>query len=304
MFETLLQMTGVAALGVLWKYLQPGGVDALSVRHALTNLVYYLLLPALVFQVMSQTPVNSDSARISFVAATSVLASMAFAWAVCRSCRFPASTTGAVLLAAAFPNATYLGLPVLEATLGTSGRSIAIQYDLFACTPLLLTVGILAASRYGNGAQKQSMFMRLLRIPALQALVLAILAQQFSFRPPDVIDTILDQLADIVVPLMLFSLGLSLEWSKLGRKNWSAISMVSLIQLVLMPALVFGLTAAVGLTGITRVGVVLEAAMPAMVLGIVICDHYDLDTGIYAGAVTVSTLLALLTLPLWFSWVA
>ena len=41
--------------------------------------------------------------------------------------------------------------------------------------------------------------------------------------------------------------------------------------------------------------------MPSMVLGVVISDRYGLDTSLYAAAVTVSTLLSLLTLPLWFS---
>jgi predicted permease len=48
-------------------------------------------------------------------------------------------------------------------------------------------------------------------------------------------------------------------------------------------------------------GTVLEAAMPAMVLGIVFCDRFGLDTGLYAAAVTLTTALSLVTLPLWFA---
>jgi hypothetical protein len=46
-------------------------------------------------------------------------------------------------------------------------------------------------------------------------------------------------------------------------------------------------------------GTVIEAAMPSMVLGLVFCDRYGLDTALYAAAVTLTTLLSLLTLPLW-----
>jgi len=35
------------------------------------------------------------------------------------------------------------------------------------------------------------------------------------------------------------------------------------------------------------------------VLGLVICDRFKLDSTLYAEAVTVSTTLSLLTLPLW-----
>jgi len=48
---------------------------------------------------------------------------------------------------------------------------------------------------------------------------------------------------------------------------------------------------------------VLEAAMPSMVLGLVLCDRFRLDTTLYALAVTVTTLLSLLSLPLWFGFI-
>jgi len=39
-----------------------------------------------------------------------------------------------------------------------------------------------------------------------------------------------------------------------------------------------------------------------MVLGLVICDQFNLDTALYAVTVTVTTALSLLTLPLWYGW--
>jgi predicted permease len=42
--------------------------------------------------------------------------------------------------------------------------------------------------------------------------------------------------------------------------------------------------------------------MPSMVLGIVFCDRYGLDTALYAAAVTVTTALSLITLPFWYGW--
>ncbi len=37
-----------------------------------------------------------------------------------------------------------------------------------------------------------------------------------------------------------------------------------------------------------------------MVFGVVISERYQLDTTLYAAAVTLTTLLSLLTLPVWF----
>jgi hypothetical protein len=65
----------------------------------------------------------------------------------------------------------------------------------------------------------------------------------------------------------------------------------------------WGLASVLGLHGELRTAVVLEAAMPCMVLGVVLCDRYGLDTSLYATTVTLSTALSFFTLPLWFHWV-
>lgn len=142
MFDALIQMAALTLCGLAWRILAPGGQDAMVTRTALTGLVYYLFLPALVLLVLWRAPLGVDTFRIALVAGVGVLASLLVIGWLCHVCRMDKATRGAAMLAAAFPNATYLGLPVLEATLGKEARSIAIQYDLFACTPLLLTVGV------------------------------------------------------------------------------------------------------------------------------------------------------------------
>jgi predicted permease len=41
--------------------------------------------------------------------------------------------------------------------------------------------------------------------------------------------------------------------------------------------------------------------MPSMMMGIVFCDRYKLDTAFYAAVVTLSTAFAMLTLPFWYN---
>ena len=61
-----------------------------------------------------------------------------------------------------------------------------------------------------------------------------------------------------------------------------------------------GLTLLLGMDGPLRMAVVLEAAMPSMVLGLVLCDRFGLDTHLYAEIVVLTTALAALSLPAWF----
>ena len=53
------------------------------------------------------------------------------------------------------------------------------------------------------------------------------------------------------------------------------------------------------MSGPFKAAAVMDMAMPSMVLGVVFCDRYKLDSALYAMIVTVTTALSLITLPLW-----
>jgi len=305
MITVLLQMSGLILCGIAWRILKPQGLAPLPTRKVLTALVYNLLLPALVLSVLWEAELGAESLLIAAAAAFGVIVGLLLAYISCRWCKARSAEAGALILAAAFPNATYLGLPVLEATFGPMGRSVAVQYDLFACTPLLFTIGVWVAMRMGSAsdaAGAQSMVKDLFRIPALWAVMLALVLNGLDVPMPTVIDGLLTLLERGVVPLMLISLGLSLEWQRSGWRLLPSLIPVVLLSLFIVPALVLLVTSMAGLSGDLQTAVVMEAAMPSMVLGLVLCDRFNLDVSLYAAAVTVTTALSMLTLPLWYGW--
>ena len=210
----------------------------------------------------------------------------------------------AMMLAASFPNATYLGLPLLERIMGANGRSIAVQYDLFACTPLLLTVGVAVAQRFGHGGGAESVPRELLRVPPLWAAVLALGLNATGTAPPAALLELLRMLGGPVIPLMLLVVGMALRDGLAQHRYLPAALPVVALQLAIMPLVVWGTALLLGLRGEALLGTVLEAAMPSMALGVVLCDRYGLNAGVYAAAMTLTTLVSLATLPLWHAWLA
>ncbi|MGD8926746.1 MAG: AEC family transporter [Thioalkalispiraceae bacterium] len=304
MLDVIIQMAGLIVCGVIWRKLKPAGLEPAETRKVLTTLVYYLLLPALVLSVLWRADIGASSFQIAGLAALGVLLGMALGLLSCKVCQNRRAETGAIILAIAFPNVTYLGLPVLEATFGPENivwsRSVAIQYDLFACTPLLFTVGILLASRFGNTNQKKTTwYWDLVKIPALWAAIIALTLNLTEVPMPEIIKGFLSLLDRGVVPLMLFSIGLSLTWSTERWRTLPALIPVVVFSLILIPAVIYFAAGMIGMTGELRAAVVMEAAMPTMVIGIVICDRFNLDSTLYAAAVTVTTALSMVTLPLW-----
>lgn len=302
MVKILLQMAAITACGMLWRVFHPGSLSVDSIRKVLTDLVYYLLLPALVLLVLWRTPLGLESVHIAAVASFGIVVCLLLSGLFCRLCRSPRSMAGAAILAAAFPNATYLGLPVLEATLGPAARGIAIQYDLFACTPLLLTAGIFVAQTYGTKKSGGWSLLSMFKVPPVWAALIAVLLNLNHVTLPEDVALVLERLGSAVIPLMLLALGMSLRWTTLRLSMLILLVPILVIQLIVMPTSVWWLAGVLGLSGDVFTAVVLEAAMPSMVLGLVLCDRYGLDTSLYATGVTLSTLLSLLTLPLWHAW--
>lgn len=303
MLSVMAQMSALIACGVAWSLLRPGGLGAGETRRVLTTLVYYLLLPALVLKVLWAAPLGLVSLQIAAVASLTVLAALAMTRVVCRVCLSSRAATGAMLLVAAWPNAVYLGLPILDRLFGEPGRAVAIQFDLFGALPLLLTVGVLIARHYGDRVEPAVSPLRgLLAVPSIWAALLAVSLNLSGTAMPVWLDEWLGFLAHGVTPLMLFSLGLALTFNRFRAADAPALAAVTLIQLLLAPLVALGLAVAFGLDGVPGMATVLEAAMPAMVLGLVFCDRFGLDTGLYAAAVTLTTAVSLISLPLWFAF--
>ncbi|MDQ6972711.1 MAG: AEC family transporter [Mariprofundaceae bacterium] len=305
MFSILLGMASIIAVGLLWRVLL-GGKQAEAVRAHLVQAVYAVFLPALVLHVMWQTPVGLNVLRIPVVAAAGVLLSLLVAALLYGDGKRVGGrkATGALLLAAGFGNVTYLGLPVLSQTFGPWAQSVAIPYDLFANTPLLFTVGILLAGHFGSAKQAAHPLIELLRVPALWGALAGLLLSLFATPMPAWVDESLAVLGAAVVPLMLLSIGMALRWQAGWVKRIPALLPVIVIQLALMPLIVWGASIGVGMPEKLLAPMVIEGAMPCMVLGLVLCDRFKLDSSLYAEAVTLTTVLSLFTLPLWLKLVS
>lgn len=300
MNSTLIQMTLLIACGAGWRILKPAGLLAEQVRLVLTTVVYYLLLPAMVLEVLWSADIGVHSLQYTLLGAGCIVFAMVSIWLVGRVFKFEGKRLGAMILAAAFPNVTYLGLPVLEQTFGSWARSVAIQVDLFATAPLLFTIGIMTARHYGEDhAESRKSIFSFLNAPPFWAAAVAVGLNLNGLTAPDWLAGVLQKLSAAVVPLMLFSLGLALSWRAVAMRNLPYVMPVILIKMALMPLFAVVLARYLNMEEPYRAPAILEMAMPSMVLGIVFCDRYRLDSSLYAMAVTVTTALSLVTLPFW-----
>ncbi|MGQ3090126.1 MAG: AEC family transporter [Methylophilus sp.] len=304
MFQVMLQMALLIMAGIAWQRFAPDHISATSHRRALTDLVFYILLPALVIDVLWQAPLDADTFSIQLTAITRLATAAGLMWLCLQAFnRFkPLSRAqqGALMLAATFPNATYLGLPVTSEVLGDWAQEMVLKFDLFACTPILLSVGMLMAQAYGKSEGRSNPLRELLRVPPLWALLIACLLNLAQVAQPEMLGHALHTLAGGVIPLMLIALGMSIRWDSFRLALIPKLLPVCIIGLLLAPLAAMLVAEWLGLGGHTLTAITLLSAMPTMVFGVIICERYHLDGALYAAAVFSTTFISIFTLPVWF----
>lgn len=266
-----------------------GGLRRIEV-HSLTELVVYVGGPALVLRAVAvgREPLLELFA-LGFGAAVVVVG-------VGVSVKVVAVATGrrlgALYLPAMFMNAGNMLLPLALFAFGEEGLHRAAV--VFATMTLLQsTLGVLIASGRADLTEA-------LRLPYVYAVAVGLLLRVTEFELPLVVDRPLSLMADTAVPLMLLALGLRLRSVKIP--SWRNPLLVTFARIAggYVVARIF--VAFVPLDPISRSVLLLAAIMPAAVVNFVFAEKYGNESGDVAAAVFVSTLVSLVTTPLFLAF--
>jgi predicted permease len=292
--------------GVLWQFF-PSLPERTSIRASISAIVLNVFLPALSFHVLYHAPLNAELWIVPTTSIVVCLSTLLIAWLFYRLLfqvskgRFAMASFGALLLGAAWCNATYLGLPTVTLLMGDDYARIPILYDLLALTPLLLTVGASIGAFYGEPDFKQdfrSSILSILKLPPLWAAALGVLLNALHVSLPQTFLSACKIAGSAVAPVMIFSVGLALRFSSPQSLVWILPALI--LKLGFAPLIAYFTAQTLGLSGDAFAATVLEAAMPTMVLTMVISDKFKLDSELLAQTIAFTTLLSFLTLPwLW-----
>jgi len=303
MTSILLECFVFFALGYALKQFSPLGFDAETTRKSIISLIYILLLPALVIKSLWLSPPELIQWKISASIILTVIITATLIWLIYRKITTNTATLGALILAGSLTNATYQGLPILTDQLGELGTAIAIQYDFFAQTPLLLTLGILLARKFGHSNEApESWLITLIKVPALWAALIGLALNQLVIAPIEPLITWLTDLSTPVIPLMLISIGMGLRLESVRLKDMPFLTPIIFIKLMVAPFIIILIAQQFNLSEDIIMGLALEAGMSSIIIAIIVCDRYHLDSQKFIEVVTLTLLLSLGTLPLW-KWI-
>lgn len=269
-----------------------------SLWDGVERLVYYLLFPILLFNSIIKSPLQ-PAQTLGLVAAGmgTALCGIGLAYAL-KGLPGIDHRLHAAGAQTAFRFNSYVALALAERLAGASGLAwMALIIAL--CVPLCNVAAVWPLARHGGHAYARE----LLRNPLIISTVAGLLANLAGLSFPTPVATSLQRVGAAALPLGLMAVGAGLALGGLRIAPGLAVALLA-IRHAAMPLIALGLAIAFALPPDQRLIVATFGALPTSSAAYVLAARLGGNAAYVAGLVTVSTLLAMVTLPLWLALAA
>jgi len=269
--NAILPILSVAVVG----YLLARSID-IDVAP-INTLGLYVLIPALAFHSIATTTLGGgEVAKLGVGVVGYALLMIAIAWGVGRLSGESGPLLGALMLAAAFPNSGFVGIPLSEFAFGEIGRTTAVLY-LTIQNLVVYTLGVYIASG-GSNSRPLDAVLEVFRLPLIYAIAAAVAMRALELVPPPgsaAMETV-GLVGDASIPVMLLILGIQMAETDISVVSRSVLP--STLKLVVAPIVGLALALALGFSNPTVAKVfVLECATPAAVIPLALTIEYADD---------------------------
>ncbi len=275
-----------------------------------SNLVLYVAQPCLIFKAYLK-PFDAEVLKNALIVLLlSVIAHCVFLLALLVFNNTTEDRRRMLRFATIFSNAAFMGIPLIEAVLGSDYTIYASIYNI-TFNMFLWTLGVHICTDNntlddGTVLKSQASVKKALLHPVTIAAALGLL---FFFLPiesyvPKLATDSLTMVSNLVAPLSMLVLGLRIADIDLGGFfNDKNLYIFIALRHVVLPAIVFGiigLLKTVGLPVSTEIFkvVMIMASAPAASSATMFAEKYDCDAAYVSKLVAVSTIVCILTMPL------
>ena len=260
--------------------------------NVLSRIVLTVSLPSLVFVILSTANISTDMLLLPFAAFSLSAICMVISFLFCKSRGYSKVKTWTIMIACAMMNTGFLGFPISLGVFGNEGFLNAIFFDL-ETTLIFVIFGMVLVSIFG-GNRKEVLKQAVGFVP-LWAVIIALLFNIFHLQYGYVIETTLNYLGQSTIPLIMISLGLTLDFKEI-KHSFTDSLFVAFVKLILAPIIIFLILNAINFGGLSFKVAILEAGMATAMNALVLAITYDLDTKLMSSIIFTNTVLSLITL--------
>ena len=299
--DLILPVLAVIVTGLIVGYT---GYLSRALSDALIHFAYNIAMPALLIVTIAQEPGHSLinwRFLVAFGGGSLLCFILVFGIMSISGSRSLASRT-MYGMTASMTNTGFVALPVLQAIYGQRAvlpaaiATVFVAVVMFPIAVILLELG----ERDANGSHTPPMVT--VKHVVLNPLVISTLIGMFlsvlGLRMPAPVTAYLGILADALTPCALFAIGLGLSMEGL-HANIKRASLLSVVKLVIMPLIVYGLSRSLGLDPLYTIAAVICAAVPTAKTVYILAGEYRCEEMMVASTVSMTTLLSIISLVVW-----
>ena len=259
------------------------------------RLVYYVLFPPLLFTAIVNAKFSLATEGLMLSAAVAAfLAAVALSFAA-RWLLRPEPAFFASCVQTGFRYNSYVGLALAQSLAGP--RAVALIALIFAvCIPLANVFAVYALARHRRTGMLREMAVN----PLILGTVSGLVANLAGLELPALATTFLSRLGSASLALGLLCIGAGLTFASVHEERRTMVYLIA-VKLLAKPAIALALIHAIGLTGMPALVVMLFAALPTASSAYILAARMGGRGAPVAYAITVQTLLAMATLPVWIS---
>jgi hypothetical protein len=209
------------------------------------------------------------------------------------------SRRGSFIVSSMIGNTGFVGLAIAPSFVDPQYFGWIVFYSVTQNVIGTYGIGVFLSSYYGRSRQGTKWLVQLrdvLTVPSLWAFSLGYLTHTMPL--PAAVDAGLHASLWVIIPSALLLMGMRVRQLK-GWKSLKLGVVSAALKVLVMPAMVGLVALACHLPMEPRLSLVLMSGMPSAFAGLILAEEYDLDRELIASSIVISTLLLLVTIPMW-----
>jgi len=275
-----------------------------ALSDALIHFAYNIAMPALLIVTIAQEPGHSlINWRFLVAFGGGSLLCFILVFGI-MSIQVPRSLASRTMygMAASMTNTGFVALPVLQAIYGPRAvlpaaiATIFVAVVMFPAAVILLELG--QRNAHGSPTAPMVTVRHVVANPMVISTLIGMLLSVLDLRMPGPVTAYFGILADALTPCALFAIGLGLSIDGL-RANIGRASLLSLVKLIIMPLIVYGLSMSLGLDPLYTIAAVICAAVPTAKTVYILAGEYRCEEMMVASTVSMTTLASVISLVVW-----
>lgn len=191
-------------------------------------------------------------------------------------------------------NSGFLGNPMVEGIYGADGLLYAALFML----PVRIVMWTVGMAVFLKG-EKGKLWKNILTHPCIVAIYAGVIVMISGVQFPTFVEKTIIGISSCNTPLSMMLVGMMLAEVKPKGLIDKTMVFYASVRLLIIPAVIFALTAYLPIDSMLRGITVIMAGMPAPITTALLSAKYGGDEQYATGMIFLSTLLSLITLPLW-----